>query len=54
MINMLKIMPNLSCLIIQTQRISFNGYQWEEIIEEYLPKLKKFRFLMQFSFLKIK
>ena len=46
---MFKIMPNLSCLIIQTQRISFDGYQWEEIIKEYLPKLIKFRFLMQFS-----
>jgi hypothetical protein len=49
MMNLLKTMPNLCCLTIQTQRIMFDGYQWEEIIEQYLPKLKRFRFLMQFS-----
>jgi len=49
--NILKSIPNLHCLIVKTQRIILSGYQWEQIIENYLPKLKIFRFLMEFSFL---
>jgi hypothetical protein len=47
--NILKMTPNLNCLIIQIQRLILNGYQWEQIIEDYLPKLKIFRFLTQFA-----
>jgi hypothetical protein len=45
----LKFTPNLEYLIFRTQRILLNGYQWEQLIEDYLPKLKRLQFLMQYS-----
>lgn len=50
-IKFFKNMPNLNHLIIEinddTNRI-LNGYQWENLIRNYLPNLKKFRFRMEF------
>jgi len=43
--NLLKNTSNLSQLIIETHDIYINGYQWEEIITNYLHKLKIFKFL---------
>jgi hypothetical protein len=47
--SLFQITPNLECLIFRTQRILLNGYQWEQLIEDYLPKLKRLEFLMQYS-----
>ncbi|CAF4183647.1 unnamed protein product, partial [Rotaria sp. Silwood2] len=44
--NLLQSMPNLSELIIETDGIFIDGYQWEHIIINNLNKLKVFRLLM--------
>jgi hypothetical protein len=50
LLNLLKTLPNLSKLILQIHDISLDGYQWEEIITNHLPKLKIFRLLMNDTF----
>ncbi|CAF3332617.1 unnamed protein product [Rotaria sp. Silwood2] len=47
-INLLKNMPNLTVLILQTGKHDMNGHKWKQLIVDYLPKLKIFRFLMLF------
>ncbi|CAF1196866.1 unnamed protein product [Didymodactylos carnosus] len=42
-------MPNLRHLTIDTRRMYFDGYEWEQIITNYLPKLKIFRLKMDLS-----
>ncbi|CAF3894523.1 unnamed protein product [Rotaria sordida] len=44
--NLLQNMPTLSELIIETDGIYIDGYQWEQIIINYLYKLNVFRLLM--------
>jgi hypothetical protein len=39
-------MPNLSELIIETDGVSIDGNQWEQIIINNFHKLKVFRLLM--------
>ncbi len=46
---LLQNLPDLYDLTIQTCNIYIDGYQWEEIIRQYLPKLKEFQFKMRFS-----
>jgi hypothetical protein len=46
MINVLRAVPNLTHLKIDTYYINWNGYQWETIIDDHLPKLKVFRLRM--------
>jgi hypothetical protein len=48
-INLLKNMPNLTVLTLQTGEHHMNGHKWKEFIVDYLPKLKKFQFLMLFN-----
>jgi hypothetical protein len=48
--NLLENLPNLSKLIIDIENIYIDGYQWEEIITNYLHKLKVFRLLMYYQF----
>lgn len=47
--NLLKNLPNLSELIIQIEGVYIDGYQWEQIITQYLTKLKVFRLLMFYA-----
>ncbi|CAF3151436.1 unnamed protein product [Rotaria sp. Silwood2] len=47
-INLLKNMPNLTLLTLQTGKHHMNGHKWKYLIGDYLPKLKKFQFLMLF------
>ncbi|UJR14460.1 hypothetical protein I4U23_001457 [Adineta vaga] len=42
----LKNLPNLSELIIETDEIWIDGYQWEDILMNYLKQLKIFHLLM--------
>jgi hypothetical protein len=44
--NLLQNLPNLSQLKIETQSIDLDGYQWEYLISDYLPKLKMFQLKM--------
>jgi hypothetical protein len=48
-INLLKNMPNLTDLTLQTGKHHMNGHKWKQFIVDYLPKLKIFRFLMFFD-----
>ena len=43
---LLKNMPNLQSLQIDVLSGIIDGYQWQDLITNYLPKLKKFRFRM--------
>ncbi|CAF2767887.1 unnamed protein product [Rotaria sp. Silwood2] len=45
-LNLLKNMPNLTSLTLQTEKNHMNGHQWKQFIIDYLPKLKIFRFVM--------
>ncbi|CAF1338382.1 unnamed protein product [Rotaria sordida] len=47
LINILQSMPNLLYLTIETGTINLNGNQWKKILIDYIPKIKKFRFLMK-------
>ncbi|CAF3041796.1 unnamed protein product [Rotaria socialis] len=47
-INLLKKMPNLTVLTLQTGKHNMNGHRWKQFIVDYMPKLKTFRFLMFF------
>lgn len=46
----LQYMPNLHSLTIKSTNICLNGYEWETIIHDYLPNLKRFQFKMEFLF----
>ncbi|CAF1347855.1 unnamed protein product [Rotaria sordida] len=46
MMYLLQNIPNLRCLKIRLSYHFINGYQWEQIIKNYLPKLKTFLFDM--------
>ncbi len=41
-------LPNLYSLIITMSDAYLNGTEWEKILLDYLPKVKKFRFRMNF------
>ncbi|CAF1265183.1 unnamed protein product [Adineta steineri] len=45
--NLLQHVPNLYELKIETCYIEINGYDWEQIIRNYLPKLKIFQLKMR-------
>ncbi|CAF1421777.1 unnamed protein product [Rotaria sp. Silwood1] len=47
--HLLQIMPNISELIIETNGIYIDGYQWEQIIINNLYNLKVFRLLMSYK-----
>ncbi|CAF4218428.1 unnamed protein product, partial [Adineta steineri] len=42
-------LSNLQHLTLETSNIYMNGYEWEDFICKYLPKLKIFQFKMRFS-----
>jgi hypothetical protein len=44
-------LPNLYHLTIRISNIYLNGYEWEKIIVNQLPKIKVFRLKMEFRFL---
>ena len=44
-------LPQLRCLTIENSNISWDGYDWERVINEHLPKLKILRFKMERSIL---
>lgn len=46
--HLLQHIPNLYQLTMEMYDVLINGYQWEEIIRNYLPKLKIFQFRMTF------
>jgi hypothetical protein len=46
--NLLQHVPNLCQLKIETCYLDMDGYEWEEIIRNYLPKLKEFHLKMRF------
>ncbi|CAF0909492.1 unnamed protein product [Rotaria sordida] len=49
--SILQNMPNLLHLKLETETINLNGNQWKQILIDYVPKIKIFRFLMKvFSF----
>ena len=43
-------MPNLRYLTLKTSDIYLNGYDWEQIIVDYIPKIKLFQLIMNFHF----
>jgi hypothetical protein len=47
MVTILQAMPNLTYLKIDTHFIDCDGYQWEQLINDYLPKLKVFHLRTQ-------
>ncbi|CAF1449005.1 unnamed protein product [Adineta steineri] len=49
MINLFQSMPNLTKLTVQLFIYHLNGHQWKEIIVNYLPNIKLFRFSMNFQ-----
>ena len=49
LINLLTHLPNLIALKIEGLYTEIDGNQWKEIIEQYLPKLRKFQMKMGFS-----
>lgn len=51
LIKFLKNFPNLICLIIKIEKIYLNGNEWENLLNNYLIKLKIFRFRMDFNLL---
>lgn len=42
-------LPNLSLLSIKIFDLCLTGYEWEKIVNEYLPNMKSFRMKMRFS-----
>ncbi|CAF3778536.1 unnamed protein product [Rotaria sp. Silwood1] len=50
--NILKSMPNLLHLKLETGSIHLNGNQWKQILINYVPKIKIFRFLIRVLSLK--
>ncbi|CAF1345796.1 unnamed protein product [Adineta ricciae] len=45
--NLLRCMPNLCQLKIETCYVDMNGYEWEQLIRKYLPKLKHLQLKMR-------
>ncbi|CAF3065108.1 unnamed protein product, partial [Rotaria sp. Silwood2] len=46
---LLSSMPNLEHLTIEIWNEYMNGYRWEEIIANHLPRLTVFRFKMEYE-----
>ncbi|CAF1439078.1 unnamed protein product [Adineta steineri] len=46
--NLLKSAPNLYRLAVETDEINMNGYSWEQLIVNHLPRLKYFHLKMIF------
>ncbi|UJR32619.1 hypothetical protein I4U23_020079 [Adineta vaga] len=46
LMNLLQTMINLCHLTVETYYLNLDGYQWEQIITQYLPKLQVFRLKM--------
>ncbi|CAF0991364.1 unnamed protein product [Adineta ricciae] len=53
LMNLLQTMNNLHHLTVETFYNNFDGYQWEEIITHYLPKLRVFRLKMDIQYIGI-
>lgn len=49
LVNLLKKMPNLSHLKLETLRLSVPAQIWERLIEKHLPKLRNLQFKMNFT-----
>jgi hypothetical protein len=47
--NVLQHVPNLTRLKIETLYVEINGYDWEQLICHYLPKLDSFQLKMRFQ-----
>jgi hypothetical protein len=47
--SLLRHMPNLYQLKVETLYVEMNGYEWETIIRNYLPKLEVFQLKMKFQ-----
>ncbi len=47
--DLMRHLPNLSQLTVKTKYIQLDGYQWENIITDYLLKLKRFQMMMEFD-----
>jgi len=47
--NLLRNLPNLVELKIDSCYLDLNGYEWENLIRKYLPKLKEFQLKMKFQ-----
>ena len=47
--NLLQHVPNLCQLKIETCYVEMNGYEWEQIIRDFLPKLEVFQLKMRFQ-----
>ncbi|CAF1504007.1 unnamed protein product [Adineta steineri] len=45
---LLQHMPNLRSLTVVTEDVYIDGYQWQQIISDYLPAIEIFRFRMGF------
>ena len=52
--NLLQYVPNLRRLKLETCYVEINGYEWEQIIRSYLPKLEQFQLKMRFQIVKEK
>ncbi|CAF2982610.1 unnamed protein product [Rotaria sp. Silwood2] len=48
--NLLRNLPNLNTLKIETLNLCLNGHDWEQIITRYLLKLKRFEFKVDDTF----
>ncbi|CAF4072136.1 unnamed protein product, partial [Rotaria sp. Silwood1] len=46
MINLFKLLPNVNYLKIEIWSLNIDGYQWKEIIINYLPKLNVLQFMI--------
>ena len=47
--NLLQYVPNLCQLKIETCYLEMDGFEWEQVIRDYLPKLNKFQLKMRFQ-----
>ena len=49
LVNLLKHLPNLVYLRIVSEHLTDGGDQWQQLIEGYLPRLKRFELQMHYS-----
>ncbi|CAF1017227.1 unnamed protein product [Rotaria sp. Silwood1] len=48
--NLFQMMPNLQHSTLHITSFYLNGYEWEKILIDYLPKIKKFQLKMNFNY----
>jgi hypothetical protein len=51
LLSILRKVPNVTKLTIETNKIEMNGLQWENILKRYLPNLKIFNLKMKYELL---